>query len=332
MSELTRLAGRAAALLRERAADGARETARATRDRAAAAWARRPPAARAAALALCAVVAASGAAGVVSQARVKGRLPTPLDWAAARALVERDARPGDAVALSPPWAERAREVFPSSVPVLALRRYAAEDLVGVRRVFLVALAESPWGRWDVELDLAERAARADPPVRLGGLEVTRHELAFPTIPLAFLPDRIGHAALTLGGVPCTADGPARLRCGDVAGVARTVREVAGAPRPCVSFSSAAPVEAPVAIAFPPQRIGRMVHGHVGPTGEAAGAGPVRIALLLDGDEVGAAEVTSGGWSTFRIDTTRSAGQTRALTLLVTSPGRLAVCLDALVMQ
>jgi hypothetical protein len=332
MSELSRLAGRAAALLRERAAEGARETARAARDRAAAAWARRPPAARAAGLALCAAVAVAGAAGIVSQARVKGRLPTPLDWAAARALVERDARPGDAVALSPTWAERAREVFPSSIPVLALRRYAGEDLVGVRRIFLVALAETPWARWDVELDLAERAARADPPVRLGGLDVTRYELAFPTIPLAFLPDRLGHAAVTLGGVPCAADGPARFRCGDVAAIARTVREVAGAPRPCLSVSSAAPVEAPLAIALPPQRIGRIVHGHVGPTGDAAGAAPVRVALLLDGDEVGAAEVTSDGWSTFRVDTTRSAGQTRALSLLVTSPGRLALCLDALVMQ
>jgi hypothetical protein len=32
-----------------------------------------------------------------------------------------------------------------------------------------------------------------------------------------------------------------------------------------------------------------------------------------------------------VDTTRSAGQSRALSLVLTSPGRLALCLDALVL-
>jgi hypothetical protein len=333
MTDLTRLAGRAAALLKERASEGARETARAARDRAVAAWARRPPAPRAAALAFCAAVALCGALAVLAQARTLGRLPSPLDWAATRALLERDARPGDAVAVSPPWAERARELFPSSVPVLAQQRYAGEDLVGVRRVFLVSLPDAPWARWDAELDLAERAARAEVPARLGGLEVTRYDLAFPTIPLAFLPDRLGQAVVTLGGLPCVAEGAGRFRCGDgVAELSRAVREVAGVPRPCLSARSAAPLEAPVAVAFPPGRIGRTLHGHLGLAGEARGAAPVRVAALLDGEEVGAAEVAGAGWVAFKIDMTRSAGQTRSLTLVLTSPGRLALCLDALVLQ
>jgi hypothetical protein len=333
MSELTRLAGRAAALLRERAAEGARETARAARERAAVAWARRPPAPRAAAIGLCALVALCGAAAIVSQARVAGRLPAPLDWAAARALVERDARPGDAVALAPAWAERARELLPAAVPVLAERRYAGEDLVGVRRVFLVSLADAPWAAWNAELDLAERAARSEAPARLGALEVTRYDLAFPTIPLSFLPDRLFQAAVTLGGVPCPAAAPGMLRCGDgAATVSRTVRDVGGVPRPCLSASSPAPLQAPVAIAFQPLRIGRTLRGHLGAAGDARGAGPVRIAALLDEEEVGAVEVTPAGWTPFQIDMTRSAGQARSLTLVLTSPGRLALCLDAMVLQ
>ena len=346
MSELTRLAGRAAALLRERAAEGVRETARAARERAAAAWARRPPAPRATAIAFCAAVALCGAAALVTQARVLGRLPAPLDWAAARALLERDARPGDAVALSPPWAERARELFPATVPVLAQRRYAGEDLVGVRRVFLVSLPAAPWAPWDAELDLAERAGRSEAPARLGALEVTRYDLAFPTIPLAFLPDRLAHAAVTLGGLPCAPIAPGRLRCGDgTLELSRTVREVAGVPRPCLSATSAAPVDAPVAIAFPPLRIGRTLHGHLGSAGDARStpspapprgatdrAWPVRVAALLDGEEVGAAELVPAGWTPFKIDMTRSAGQARSLTLVLTSPGRLALCLDAMVLQ
>lgn len=334
MSELSRLAGRAVALLRERAAEGARDSVRSARERAAAAWARRPPAPRAAALAFSAVVALCGAWGILAQARVAGRLPAPLDWAAARAVVERDARPGDAVALAPAWAERAREVFPSSVPVLAHRRYAAEDLVGVRRVFLVALPDVPWVRWDTELDLAERAARSEAPARLGGLEVTRYDLAFPTIPLAFLPDRLGQAEVRLGELPCEADGGRGFRCGDGAVLlSRAVREVAGVARPCLSVSSPAPVEVPLAVSFPHVKIGRTLHGHVGtPPGAAAGVAPLRIAALLDGEEVGATEAAAGGWTPFLVDMTRSAGRTRTLTLVLTSPGPLALCLDGMVLQ
>lgn len=331
MSELSRLAARAAAVVRERAAEGARETVRAARDRAAEAWARRPPAPRAAALAFTAAVALCGAFTIVAQARVVGRLPAPLDWAAARALVERDARAGDAVALAPAWAERAREVFPSSVPVLAQRRYAGEDLVGVRRVWLVALPDAPWSRYDAELDVVERAARSEAPARLGGLEVTRYDLAFPTVPLAFLPDRLGQAAVSLGGVPCAADA-GRFRCGEgAAQVAREVRDVDGVPRPCLSAESPAPLDTALELAFRPVRVGRTLHGHVG---AAAGAGvaPVRVAAVLDGEEVGAAEITPRGWTPFRIDMTRSAGQSRTLSLVLTSPGRLALCLDALVLQ
>jgi hypothetical protein len=334
MSELRRLAGRAAALVRERAVEGAREARRAAAARATAAWTHRPPAPRATAIALAAAVALAGAWSVVAQARLAGKLPSPLDWAAARALVERDARSGDAAAVSPPWAERAREVLPSFVPVLAQARFAGEDLVGVRRVWLVSLPDVPWSRWEAEIDLAERSARAETPARLGALEITRYDLADPTLPLAFLPDRLGHAAVTLGGLPCQAEGAGRFRCGEGAvEVAREVRDVGGVARPCLTASAAASLDAPLAVAFPPMRIGRTLHGHSGPTdlGPPAGPAPVRLAVLLDGEEVGAAELPGAAWTPFRVDMARSAGQVRTLSLVLTSPGRLALCLDALVL-
>jgi hypothetical protein len=331
MSELSRLAARAAAVLRARVVEGARDAVRSVRTAAASAWGRRPPGPRAAAMAFAAAVAFAGAWSVLAQAAVARRLPAPLDWAAARALVERDARPGDAAAVSPAWAERAREVLPSSVPLLGLSRFAGEDLVGVRRVWLIALADAPWSRWDAEIDLVERAARAEAPARLGALDVTRFDLAFPTIPLAFLPDRLGQAAVTLGGAPCDAAGPGRFRCGGgAAEVAREVREIAGVPRPCLTASSPVPLDAPLAIAFPPMRLGRTLHGHAGATADGPGA-PVRIAVLLEGEEAGAAEVQGRGWSPFRVDMSRSAGQHRALSLVLTSPGELSLCLDALVL-
>jgi hypothetical protein len=331
MSELSRLAGRAAALLRERAVASARDSLRSTRTGIAWAWERRPPWPRAIAIAFAAALATLGAWSVLAQARLAARLPSPRDWAAARALVERDARPGDAVALAPAWAERAREVLPASVPLVAQGRLATEELAGVRRVWLVSLPAAPGYRWETEAELSDRASRSDPPARVGLLEVARFDLASPTIPIAFLPDWLARATVTLGPADCEPAGPLRFRCGAEADVERTVREVGGAARPCLSLSSPAPLATPLVLAFPPARIGRTVDGHAGTTGAVAAAPPVRVAVLLDGEEVGAAELAAPGWSPFRVDTSRSAGQVRTISLVVTSPAPLSLCLDALVL-
>jgi hypothetical protein len=114
-------------------------------------------------------------------------------------------------------------------------------------------------------------------------------------------------------------------------VAREVRDVGGVARPCLTASAAAPLEAAVAVAFPSVRVGRTLHGHSGPAGSAPGPAPVRIAVLLDGEEVGAAELPGATWTPFHVDMTRSAGQVRTLSLVLTSPGPIALCLDALVL-
>jgi hypothetical protein len=278
-------------------------------------------------------VATVAAWAVLAQARLPAALPTALDWAAVRALLERDARPGDAVALSPPWPERAREVLPASVAVLAQPRYAGEDLVGVRRVWMLSLPDSPRFRWDVEVDLLERAARSDDPVRLGAFEVTRYDVAFPTLPLAFLPDRLARATVRLGEAPCLPDGAGRFRCDEFAEVERSVREVAGVARPCLAATTPEPLEAPLVIEFPPGRIGRTLHGHAGVVGSAApGGAPIRIAVHLEGEEIGAAEIEqAAAWSGFQIDMTRVAGQTLPIALVLTSPAPLRLCLDASVL-
>jgi hypothetical protein len=332
MTGLARVAERAATAVRERSAAAVRDAVRSARAGVRWAWARRPPAPRAVAILFATAVAGTGAWSILAQARLAARLPTALDWTAAQALVERDARAGDAVALSPPWAERAREVLPASTPVLAHPRYAGEDLVGVRRVWLVALPDAPRFGWELEVDLLERAARSEAPARLGGLEVTRYDVAFPTLPLAFLPDRVPRASVSLGDTPCSPAGPARFRCDGAAGsaeVERAVREVAGVPRPCLVAAAPAALGAPLVVEFPAARVGRTLQGHAGATG--GGAAPVRIAVQLEGEELGAAEIAEAGWTPFRIDTTRVAGQTQPLALVLTSPGPLSVCLDALVL-
>ena len=321
---------RLAVLLARRAVSGVAAAAARFRARAARAWARRPSPERGVAILFVAGAAALGARGILFQAGLSARLPSRLDWAAARALLERDARPGDAVALAPAWAERARAVVPAAVPIVA-RTGRGEDLPGVRRVWLLSLSRAPGYDWQTELALVSRAARSTPAQRLGAIEVTRHDLAFPTLPLAFLPDWLAQAEVTLGGVACagggggfTCGGPDRIR------VERTVREVAGAPRPCLTASITAPADAPLAIAFPGVPVGRVVRGHAGAVGRGnALPAPVRIAVRIDGEEAGAAELAGPGFAPFEIDTGHLAGRLHTVTLVLTSPGAPGtLCVDA----
>jgi len=293
-----------------REVEALRDTLRGWADTARRLWIGRPGAARTAAIVFAAGAAIAGLAALLVQVRLPGRLPAPRDWAALRVLVERDARPGDAVALSPAWAERARGILPSSVTVLAHGRWEGEDLLGVRRVWLVSLPRAPGFSWRAESDLLQRAARPGIPARLGAIEVTRLELAFPAIPLAFLPDRVAQAK-----------DPAE-------GAVREVREVAGIPRPClVVGGGGAPLTLP--LSFEPVLVGRLVRGHLGAVGTAGLRAPVRVAVRVDGEEAGAAEVSGAGFVPFQIDTTRFASRVRHLSMVLTLPGGEGqLCLDA----
>ncbi|HEY6107231.1 MAG TPA: hypothetical protein VIV59_14700 [Anaeromyxobacteraceae bacterium] len=306
-----------------------------------------PPRPRHGAAAFAAVVGALGLHGVLFQARLPGRLPGELDWRAAAALVQRDARPGDAVALAPVWAERARQVLPERLPahpdaplvVMAYPRYtpAAEDLVGVRRVWLLSLPGAPGADRAIARDLAARASSRDGPQRLGAIEVTRYDLRSPVLPLAFLPDRLAGARVRLGAAPCPSAPGGGFRCPGPPWlrVAREVREMDLLPRPCVYAHPGTDAAAPLAVEFPDVPMGRVLRGHTGIAGDAAlrGASPVRLGVKVDGEDLGAIEELPRrpGWHVFQMDTTRLAGRARTLTFTVTAadPRARWFCFDAM---
>ncbi len=244
--------------------------------------------------------------------------------------MERDARPGDAAALSPPWAERAREILPASVPVLAERGYAGEDLVGVRRVWLLSLHDAPGFSYRIDGDLSERSSQWSTTERLGAIEATRYDLAFPTVPLAFLPDRLAGAAVSLASEPCAPDSKGGFACAapSPVRVEREVRDVAGSPRPCIVATLDGAAAPALVLSFPSLRLGRMVHGHAAHLGAARG--PIRVSVQVDGEDAGDAEVL-GPARPFRIDTTRFAGRSGTLSIAVTTTGAGSVCLDAVVL-
>ncbi|HET9594178.1 MAG TPA: hypothetical protein VFP65_01290, partial [Anaeromyxobacteraceae bacterium] len=168
--------------------------------------------------------------------------------------------------------------------------------------------------------------------RLGGLAVARYDLRAPTLPLAFLPDRLARAEVALGATPCDADGRGGFRCPDRrTALAREAREVDGLPRPCL-VAQLSP-GAPLRIAFPAVPLGRALRGHLGVVGEAAlgGRGPVRLAVALDGREVARAELPPGdpAWRPFQVETVLEAGRTRELAITLSLEGEARpVCLDA----
>jgi len=293
-----------------------------------------PPGRRHAAALFAAGILATGMYGWFFTSTLSGRLPSALDWRAASAVLERDSRPGDAVALAPWWAERAREVLPAWIPVMAFPRLAGEDLVGVRRVWLLSLPGAPGHRLDLARDLAGRTGAVAGPQRLGGLELTRYDLRSPTLPLAFLPDRLASASVSVGGRPCSPDRRGVFRCPaqPFVVVAREVREVDYLPRPCL-YAHPSPGE-PIILSFPAVPLGRVLRGHTGIVGEAAleGKAPVRLSVKIGDEEVGSVEEPPAkpGWHTFEIDTVRHAGHSGTVTLTVTAAdvARRHLCFDA----
>lgn len=298
------------------------------------------------AAAFAVALVALGLHGVVFMARLPGRLPAELDWRAAAALLERDARPGDAVALSPVWAERARQALPERLAahpdaplvVMAYPRYApaAEDLVGVRRVWLLSLPDAPGAGRSIARDLQARSSWREGPDRLGEIEVARYDLRTPVLPLAFLPDRLGGARVRLGAAACP-PGPGGFQCPGQpwVRVAREVREMDLLPRPCIYSHPGGDAAAPLTVEFPGVPMGRVLRGHTGIAGEAAmgGSAPVRLSVAVDGQPLGAVEEPPGrpGWHVFEMDTSRHAGAARTLAFSVAAadPRARWFCFDAM---
>jgi len=109
---------------------------------------------------------------------------------------------------------------------------------------------------------------------------------------------------------------------------RSVREVEGRPRPCLALSLPGSPGAPLEVEFPGVPAGRALSGHAGFADGAAGGAPVRVAVQLDGQEVGAVEAARG-FAPFLLDTREQAGRLVTVALAFTWPAPAGtVCLDA----
>lgn len=300
------------------------------------AWSRRPPRVTIAARIFLVSAAVVGAVSLLVQAGLPSRLPSDLDWRAAATLLERDARPGDVAVISPAWAERARAELPARLPVLSLERYAAEPLLGVRRAWLVGLSSAPRARNRIAREIAARASTDGGSLQLGGLTVTRYDLAVPARALAYLPDQLPSAEVLLGSgrcgpggssAPLLCPGPGQLR------VAREVREVAGAPHTCITAPPGSAETGPMTLTFPAVPMGLALRGGAGVTGRipSGARAPIRVAVQVDGVEVAAVELPPGApvWVPFETRTSAASGEARPVTVVLSTAERAGrtVCFE-----
>lgn len=273
-----------------------------------------PPTDQAWAAAFATAIAVAGLYGLAFQATLPGRLPSATDWKAVAAILARDARPGDAVALAPPWAERAREILPeripsrpeAALPILASPSYAEadEDLTGIRRVWLISLPDAPGGTGRIAGQLAARSAPAEGAIRVGQLTLARYDLRAPAIPLWSLRDLL----------------PSETR------------EVGQLPRTCVVVRFPGPAPEPAVLRVPALALGATLRGRAGLVGDASGSrSSASIRVKVDGVEVARAEATGAApaWRRLDADTARLPPARREITVEVVPAGPLprGVCVD-----
>jgi len=284
-----------------------------------------------AAIALAALLFALGAGGFSFQLALSSLLPSPLDWEAAAALLERDARPGDAVLISPTWAERIRELAPRGMPVLANPPSAPGELEGVRRVWLLSLPRAPFFSYRPELDLLARSSAPEPPLALGRLTLSRYEITHPDLPLATLAERLPVAKAWLADHPCTSD-RGGFRCTSEraeVSLESGVVEVNGLSRSCL-LARASGNGGALSVVFPGVPVGRTlrVNAALVPGGDAPPSVPLAVVVRVDGEEAAAVQLEGAGWPAFRVDTGRWAGQRHSVALEFVVPENRALCLQA----
>jgi hypothetical protein len=305
--------------------------------------------------------AAGGAYGLYFHTALPRRLPTETDWKATAALLARDAKPGDAVALAPMWAERARIALPASLPILALPGYAGEDLIGIRRLWVLSLPNAPGTTARrIEAEVGARAKAVEGPQELGALRLTRYDLTEPLRPLAWLPDRLAQAKVTLGEARCEREDAARplrrmarvragtaprsqgFRCpgGAWMRVAPEIREIDELPRSCIYAHPGPDPRAPLTIEFPGVPMGGVLRGHVGIIGEQAlgGRSRVRMTIKVDGHFLGLVEepppdvaIGTPDWRPFRFPTDDHQGKEHTLAFQIAADDATArsFCFEAM---
>lgn len=260
-------------------------------------------------------------------------LPEDDGLAEVARAIEADARPGDAVAVLPAWADALRVQLPDGI---ALHALPADDavLLDAPRLWVASFPRVPGAEVDeaVERLAARRGAptvdRSFEPVRLLRFDAGAR-------PRQRFSDRLAAATVQLGPRPCLwrpeSRRPARFQCprGDWNYVAAETRELDYLPRRCLW---AHPVKgAPLTITWTGLTLPEQLEVRGGIIGELAllsGAGEVHLEVRVDGDPVGTLVVPPApGFHGVTLPLTAREG-TLSFVVTAENDGRRHFCFDA----
>ena len=247
-----------------------------------------------------ALVVAVALGALLFHATLPGRMPSDADYQAAAAAVRAELQSGDAVAVLPEWAEKARMFLPG-VPFVSAPVLADADLSRVKRLWIVELPSLP----RAEVARSERAGTAQmsadgPPRRFGNVVLKRFVNRAFHEPRFDFTRELGRANVWLDvpgrRIDCARDGE-RHDCGRGLSVAHEIREVQFAPHDCVGAN---PVgrDIPLVVDYPDALLANHLTVMAAVTGEMGwrhgeGQTPVDLTVEIDGQRAGALTIPVG---------------------------------------
>jgi hypothetical protein len=265
-------------------------------------------------------------------ARLPYRLPSPDEYQSAQHELLGTAHPGDAVAVLPYWADRAK-LYLHGFPVVTLPNLAREDVERYARLFVLAQPDLPRSSAGTELEaLGRKLALVSGPKRFGPLSLSLYQPRPGHEPSLDFTSQIERAQVSVGAESC---GPIAggFQCprGAWDHVRAEWHEFEFLPRRCL-WAQPAGAE-PLILTFDQVPLRAEIHGAMGLIG-AAGGGSGAVELAIDIDEVPtvalALKSDDPGFHPFqvRVPGVGPGGHRIAFRISSPSPVRHPFCFDA----
>lgn len=259
----------------------------------------------------------------------------PEDWAAARAEVEKSAKPDDLVTFAPKWVDPiGRQTFGSAIATE--EREAYPDVSRFPRAFEVSIrgAHSPdldgWKTTSVSHFGAVTVTTLENPAPIHLVDDLLRHVGAPDLHVMLVDGGVERDCPLIHGAPLSGAlgaGPAtpgtRYACSNGTNVAITIlADLDYVPRRCI-FAPPPGAGSFIRLRFDGLTFGRAIHGHhaisVHQERDLKGA-PVTLAFRTGDRDLGKLIHRDGdGWKPFELDTTELAGSKASLTVDVSAP-------------
>jgi hypothetical protein len=213
--------------------------------------------------------------------RLPYRLPTAEDYQQAQHALLAASRPGDAVAVLPFWADRAK-LYLHGLPVVALPDLANQDPERYQRLFVIAQPDLPRSSAPAEVAaLGRKLALVSGPTRYGPLSLSLYQPRPEHEPSLDFTAQLERAQVEVGNDACTpVAGGFQCPRGAWDRVRAEWHEFDFLPRRCLWAEPTG--AAPLVLTFDQVPLRAEIHGAIGML--SGGGGGATVSLAIDIDE------------------------------------------------